>query len=95
MSSPSIRNIRVDTLAKLSISLRLREVVQILVREVLNWQVKPLEKLGVFRIPVVSKAYLPSLCTFVPSFLLFDLVLSTAADITGCAHQTTGSATEY
>ena len=37
-----------DTLAKLSISLRLREVVQILVRKVLNWQVKPWENIRSF-----------------------------------------------
>ena len=39
---------RLDTSAKLSISLRLREVVQILVREVLNWQVKPWENIRSF-----------------------------------------------
>ena len=42
-----------------------------------------MKTLGVFWIPVTSKAYLP----FVPTLLLFDLVLSTAADITGRAHR--------
>ena len=39
---------RLDTSAKLSISLRLREVVQILVKEVLKWQVKPWENIRSF-----------------------------------------------
>ena len=80
-----------DTSAKLSISLRLREVVQILVREVLNWQVKPWENIRSF----LNTCHFKSLFTFTLYFrshsslycILFDLVLSTAADITGRAHQ--------
>ena len=55
---------RLDTSAKLSISLRLREVVQILVREVLNWQVKPWENIRSF----LNTCRFKSLFTFTSYF---------------------------
>ena len=51
----------------------LPKLIQILVREVLNWQVKPCKNIRSFWKPVTSKAYLRS---FVCTLLLFDLVLS-------------------
>ena len=55
---------RLDTSAKLSISLRLREVVQILVREVLNWQVKTWENIRSF----LNTCRFKSLFTFTSYF---------------------------
>ena len=64
-NNPRKRTIsRLDTSAKLSISLRLREVVQILVREVLNWQVKPWENIRSF----MNTCRFKSLFTFTSYF---------------------------
>ena len=90
---------RLDTSAKLSISLQFREVVQILVREVLNWQVKPWENIRSFLNTCHFKRLFTITSYFRSLFSPLDLVLSTAADITGRASKHTsdnfGSTTEY